>query len=88
MAMVARAAKQPLTAEMVTVDPPKAGEVRVKVIGTLCPYNTRTLCCMLLLLVVLQLVCNVFLFVAVAVSSHSLFLFSIVILSPSIHIFF
>jgi hypothetical protein len=34
MAMVARAAKQPLTAEMITVDPPKAGEVRVKVVGT------------------------------------------------------
>lgn len=43
MAMVARAAKQPLTAEMITVDPPKAGEVRVKVIGTLCNVSTMRL---------------------------------------------
>lgn len=30
-AMVARAAKQPLVCEEITVDPPKEGEVRVKV---------------------------------------------------------
>jgi Zn-dependent alcohol dehydrogenase len=32
-AMVARGPKQPLVAETVTVDPPKRGEVRVKVIA-------------------------------------------------------
>ena len=32
-AMVARAAKQPLSCEEITVDPPKAGEVRVKVVA-------------------------------------------------------
>ena len=31
-AMVARAAKQPLVEETITVAPPKAGEVRVKVV--------------------------------------------------------
>ena len=39
-AMVARAPKQPLTAETITVDPPKAGEVRVKVIANaLCHHR-------------------------------------------------
>lgn len=38
-AMVARAAKQPLSCEEITVDPPKAGEVRVKVVANaLCMY--------------------------------------------------
>ena len=32
-AMVARGPNQPLVAETITVDPPKAGEVRVKVIA-------------------------------------------------------
>ena len=32
-AMVARAPKAPMVCETVTVDPPKAGEVRVKVMG-------------------------------------------------------
>jgi len=43
-AMVARAAKQPLTLEIITVDPPKAGEVRVKVIANaLCHTDVYTL---------------------------------------------
>jgi S-(hydroxymethyl)glutathione dehydrogenase/alcohol dehydrogenase len=32
-AMVARGAKQPLVEEEIIVDPPKAGEVRVKVVA-------------------------------------------------------
>lgn len=43
-AMVARAAKQPLVCETITVDPPKAGEVRVKVIANaLCHTDIYTL---------------------------------------------
>jgi S-(hydroxymethyl)glutathione dehydrogenase/alcohol dehydrogenase len=43
-AMVARAPNQPMTAEMITVDPPKAGEVRVKVIANaLCHTDVYTL---------------------------------------------
>jgi len=43
-AMVARAPKQPLTLETITVDPPKAGEVRVKVIANaLCHTDVYTL---------------------------------------------
>lgn len=43
-AMVARAAKEPLTMEEITVDPPKAGEVRVKVVANaLCHTDTYTL---------------------------------------------
>jgi S-(hydroxymethyl)glutathione dehydrogenase/alcohol dehydrogenase len=43
-AMVARAPKQPLTEEDIIVDPPKAGEVRVKVIANaLCHTDTYTL---------------------------------------------
>lgn len=43
-AMVARAPKQPLTLETITVDPPKAGEVRVKVIANaLCHTDIYTL---------------------------------------------
>lgn len=43
-AMVARAAKQPLVLEEITVDPPKAGEVRVKVIANaLCHTDIYTL---------------------------------------------
>jgi S-(hydroxymethyl)glutathione dehydrogenase/alcohol dehydrogenase len=43
-AMVARAPKQPLTEETITVDPPKAGEVRVKVIANaLCHTDVYTL---------------------------------------------
>jgi len=43
-AMVARAPKQPLTLEVITVDPPKAGEVRVKVIANaLCHTDVYTL---------------------------------------------
>jgi S-(hydroxymethyl)glutathione dehydrogenase/alcohol dehydrogenase len=43
-AMVARAAKQPLTCETITVDPPKEGEVRVKVIANaLCHTDIYTL---------------------------------------------
>jgi S-(hydroxymethyl)glutathione dehydrogenase/alcohol dehydrogenase len=43
-AMVARAAKQPLVAETITVDPPKEGEVRVKVIANaLCHTDIYTL---------------------------------------------
>jgi S-(hydroxymethyl)glutathione dehydrogenase/alcohol dehydrogenase len=43
-AMVARAAKQPLTEETITVDPPQAGEVRVKVIANaLCHTDIYTL---------------------------------------------
>lgn len=43
-AMVARAAKQPLVAETITVDPPKAGEVRVKVVANaLCHTDIYTL---------------------------------------------
>jgi len=43
-AMVARAAKQPLTLETITVDPPKANEVRVKVIANaLCHTDIYTL---------------------------------------------
>lgn len=42
-AMVAHAPKQPLVCEMVTVDPPKAGEVRVKVIANaLCHTDVYT----------------------------------------------
>ena len=42
-AMVARAAKQPLVEETITVDPPKAGEVRVMVIANaLCHTGTLT----------------------------------------------
>lgn len=42
-AMVARAAKQPLTLETITVDPPKAGEVRVKVMANaLCHTDVYT----------------------------------------------
>mmetsp|Transcript_35359 Transcript_35359/g.43300 ORF Transcript_35359/g.43300 Transcript_35359/m.43300 type:complete len:396 (-) Transcript_35359:147-1334(-) len=43
-AMVARAAKQPLTVKTITVAPPKAGEVRVKVIANaLCHTDVYTL---------------------------------------------
>ena len=43
-AMVARAPKQPLVAEEITVDPPKAGEVRVKVMANaLCHTDIYTL---------------------------------------------
>lgn len=43
-AMVARAAKQPLTEEEIVVDPPKAGEVRVKVVANaLCHTDIYTL---------------------------------------------
>ena len=43
-AMVARAAKQPLTLETITVDPPKAGEVRVRVMANaLCHTDVYTL---------------------------------------------
>ena len=43
-AMVARAPKQPLTEETITVDPPRAGEVRVKVIANaLCHTDVYTL---------------------------------------------
>jgi S-(hydroxymethyl)glutathione dehydrogenase/alcohol dehydrogenase len=43
-AMVARAAKEPLVLETITVDPPRAGEVRVKVIANaLCHTDTYTL---------------------------------------------
>eukprot|EP00977_Amphora_coffeiformis_P014617 scaffold4133_cov146-Amphora_coffeaeformis.AAC.1 len=43
-AMVARAAKQPLTCEEITVDAPKAGEVRAKVIANaLCHTDVYTL---------------------------------------------
>mmetsp|Transcript_20170 Transcript_20170/g.43228 ORF Transcript_20170/g.43228 Transcript_20170/m.43228 type:complete len:698 (+) Transcript_20170:43-2136(+) len=43
-AMVARGAKQPLVCETITVDPPKAGEVRVKVIANaLCHTDIYTL---------------------------------------------
>lgn len=43
-AMVARAAKQPLTLETITVDPPKEGEVRVKVVANaLCHTDIYTL---------------------------------------------
>mmetsp|Transcript_21948 Transcript_21948/g.31806 ORF Transcript_21948/g.31806 Transcript_21948/m.31806 type:complete len:387 (-) Transcript_21948:228-1388(-) len=43
-AMVARGPKQPLTHETITVDPPKAGEVRVKVIANaLCHTDVYTL---------------------------------------------
>jgi S-(hydroxymethyl)glutathione dehydrogenase/alcohol dehydrogenase len=43
-AMVARAAKQPLVEETITVDPPRAGEVRVKVIANaLCHTDIYTL---------------------------------------------
>jgi len=43
-AMVARAAKQPLSLEDITVDPPKANEVRVKVIANaLCHTDIYTL---------------------------------------------
>ena len=42
-AMVARAAKQPLTRELITVDPPKEGEVRVKVMANaLCHTDIYT----------------------------------------------
>lgn len=39
-AMVARAPKQPLVEEEITVMPPKAGEVRVKVVSNACKYCT------------------------------------------------
>ena len=43
-AMVARAPKQPLTEETIVVDPPKAGEVRVKVVANaLCHTDIYTL---------------------------------------------
>jgi S-(hydroxymethyl)glutathione dehydrogenase/alcohol dehydrogenase len=43
-AMVARAPKHPLTEEIITVDPPKAGEVRVKVMANaLCHTDIYTL---------------------------------------------
>ena len=43
-AMVARAPKEPLTLETITVDPPKAGEVRVRVIANaLCHTDIYTL---------------------------------------------
>ena len=43
-AMVARAAKQPMVEEIITVDPPKAGEVRVKVMANaLCHTDVYTL---------------------------------------------
>jgi len=43
-AMVARAAKQPLVEETISVDPPKAGEVRVKVMANaLCHTDVYTL---------------------------------------------
>ena len=43
-AMVARAPKQPLTLEQITVDPPKEGEVRVKVMANaLCHTDIYTL---------------------------------------------
>lgn len=43
-AMVARSPKEPLTLEEITVDPPKAGEVRVKVIANaLCHTDVYTL---------------------------------------------
>mmetsp|Transcript_96269 Transcript_96269/g.144143 ORF Transcript_96269/g.144143 Transcript_96269/m.144143 type:complete len:382 (+) Transcript_96269:80-1225(+) len=43
-AMVARGAKQPLVEEEITVDPPKAGEVRVKVVANaLCHTDIYTL---------------------------------------------
>lgn len=43
-AMVARAPKEPLTCETITVDPPKAGEVRCKVIANaLCHTDIYTL---------------------------------------------
>jgi S-(hydroxymethyl)glutathione dehydrogenase/alcohol dehydrogenase len=43
-AMVARAPKQPLVEEIITVDPPKAGEVRVKVMANaLCHTDVYTL---------------------------------------------
>ena len=42
-AMVARAPKEPLTLETITVDPPKAGEVRVRVIANaLCHTDIYT----------------------------------------------
>ncbi len=44
-AMVARAAKQPLVEEEITVLPPKAGEVRVKVISNACEYIVVSNCC-------------------------------------------
>lgn len=43
-AMVARAAKQPMVCEEITVDPPKAGEVRVKIVANaLCHTDVYTL---------------------------------------------
>ena len=43
-AMVARAPKQPMVEEVITVDPPKAGEVRVKVVANaLCHTDIYTL---------------------------------------------
>ncbi len=43
-AMVARAPKEPLTCELITVDPPKEGEVRVKVMANaLCHTDIYTL---------------------------------------------
>ena len=43
-AMVARGPKQPLTLESITVDPPRAGEVRVKAISNaLCHTDVYTL---------------------------------------------
>ena len=40
-AMVARAAKEPLIEEEITVMPPKAGEVRVKVMSNACECDTK-----------------------------------------------
>lgn len=40
-AMVARGPKQPLALETITVDPPKAGEVRVKVIANALCHTVR-----------------------------------------------
>ena len=46
-AMVARGPKQPLALETITVDPPKAGEVRVKVIANALCHTVRfnLICC-------------------------------------------
>lgn len=47
-AMVARGPKQPLALETITVDPPKAGEVRVKVIANALCHTVRfnLICCL------------------------------------------
>jgi S-(hydroxymethyl)glutathione dehydrogenase / alcohol dehydrogenase len=41
-AMVARAPKQPMVLETITVDPPRAGEVRVKVVANALCHTVRT----------------------------------------------